>query len=183
MRRPVVGFYRENGKTKPITKPRSHQGRKIIQNPTRFKSIGPITAKANELRRKERVPSARAWKLLNKKLLRTQESIKIMMVNGSVVRKYFYYRFWHGAHCNFSPYIPPDEIWIERGLSRKDTEETILHELLEIKEMEPGKQYIPYEIAHRHAEKVGNTLAKLAKGKQLTDKNIPLLQEQALAKV
>jgi len=89
-------------------------------------------------------------KMLNKKLLRTQEGVKIMLVDGDVVRKYYYSEFYHGVNDKIKHLIPvPDgEIWIERGLSPKRTENVIVHELSERKVMGSGDKKLPYETAH-----------------------------------
>ena len=89
-----------------------------------------------------------------KEFLREQDGYKVYMVNGEWVRTNLSIIFGHGAHGQVHEWCPNDEIWIDRyhldgccGTNPGDKcsdnfiESTILHEIIENKEMRKGTSY------------------------------------------
>lgn len=70
-----------------------------------------------------------------------QGSLKIVFVDGAIVRKYFDAYFLLGGHHYVYRYIPKNEIWIDDLNYTDDQEFTIIHELHERNLMKKGMDY------------------------------------------
>ena len=72
--------------------------------------------------------------------------VRIYLVNGDFVRDNYNVDFTMGGHDRVYPkFIPPNQIWIDNRMAREDIRATILHELVERREMSEG---VSYEEAH-----------------------------------
>jgi hypothetical protein len=99
--RKIVGFYREDGKTKPITKPLSEFSRKkIIENPGRFKKVSPSVL--NRLK---------ALRVHNAVLRRFSKPKKEFMF-GTEVQRYGSITFDYEGHHEYDVVIVPHEFWV-----------------------------------------------------------------------
>jgi len=110
----------------------------------------PLSHIAHQIKLAHKPLHSKIQRQLNKKHLRNQEGFKIYLVDGDIVRKYFWEDFWRGAHGEgLFHFIPRGEIWIERGLSLNIRENVIRHELIEAHLMKGnGTKGLPYELAH-----------------------------------
>lgn len=78
-----------------------------------------------------------------------EEGIKGYWVDGEVVRDKFNPDFIGGGHWLVYPFIPKNEFWVERMLSKTDQEKNMWHEIFEIRDM--VEQHKDYEDAHIEA--------------------------------
>lgn len=69
------------------------------------------------------------------------DTIKIWLVNGTLVRDFFLIEYASGGHDRVYPFIPEGEVWIEDVLSEQERKFIILHELHERFLMGGGKKY------------------------------------------
>ena len=91
-----------------------------------------------------------------KKFLRQQEEFKIFEVDGAWIRSNLSVIFNHGGHGYVFEFIPMNEIWIgthhpkdcecknlrkNRKMSKQYFESTIVHEIIEFKEMKKGIKF------------------------------------------
>ena len=98
-----------------------------------------------------------------KKFVRFQEGLKIFKVDGEWVKNNICTYFDHGGHAFVYEFIPVNEIWINSNhyykkdfpvstcgcktktknqkISKNFFESTVVHELVEFKEMKKGKNY------------------------------------------
>lgn len=74
-------------------------------------------------------------------------NLKVKLVDGAKVRAK-HIDFVAGGHHLRYKWIPSGQVWIEKNLKGCDREATILHEVVEIREMRNG---LSYEAAHRVA--------------------------------
>jgi len=105
-----------------------------------------------------------------KELVREQDKLKVYLVDGDWIRNNISIIFGHGGHGLVHEFVPLDEIWIDykhrylpnyercscRNLQSNEYisvqffNETVMHEIVELKEMSKG---IPYWRAHITATK------------------------------
>src|SRR3989344_4881165 len=83
-----------------------------------------------------------------KKLIRKENDLKIMLVDGSLVRKYFDPEFVSGGHRFVYDYIPESEIWEDVLQDKREIEAGVLHEQIEYMHMKDGASY---DLAHEYA--------------------------------
>jgi len=107
-------------------------------------------------------------KLMKKQYLRTQDCMKIYLIEGEYFRDRLDIDFTVGGHHWVYPFIPHDEVWIDDAYSDepREVEYFIAHELLEIKQMRRGMKYLD---AHRLANKLEKKL-RSAVEKKLAEK-------------
>jgi len=124
----------------------------------------PLSHIAHQIKLAHKPLHSKIQRQLNKKLLRTQEGFKIYLVDGDVVRKYFWEDFWRGAHGEgLLQFIPHGEIWVEKKIKPENKHEeleekvhpgilregVIQHEIVEAHLMKDTKEKgLPYELAH-----------------------------------
>lgn len=77
-----------------------------------------------------------------------KNGLKIIYVNGALVRKFFDPYFLLGGHDLVYPYIPANEIWLDALNYEKDQPFTLIHELHERRLM---AKKMDYESAHDFA--------------------------------
>lgn len=88
---------------------------------------------------------------VHKKLLKSYgRKVSIWVVNGELVRDFFYIDFAGGGHDKVFRFIPDGEIWLDDDISTKERKFILLHELHERSLMANGMDY-PH--AHRNATK------------------------------
>ena len=82
-----------------------------------------------------------------------EENIKVWLVDGEIIRDLYKTDFIEGGNP-FVPYpwMPKDEIWIEKNLKERDRIATIIHEFVESTLIE--KKKMSYDKAHSIAVKV-----------------------------
>jgi len=80
--------------------------------------------------------------------LTTRQGLRVYEVSGGQVRDRLATDFTMGGHRRVYPFIPQGEVWIERGLGKRDREALILHETTEVAAMRRG---CSYPKAHRLA--------------------------------
>jgi hypothetical protein len=117
---------------------------------------------ANNIEKKERLKHEKLLKKFNnsKKILdkihmqllkRYSKKINVWIINGRLVRDYFFIDFTEGGHDLVYNFIPEKEIWIEEDLRRNERRFVLLHELHERNLMSNG---INYESAHKSASMI-----------------------------
>jgi len=96
-------------------------------------------------------------KTIKKTFIRTQDGLKIYYIDGGFLRSNIDIDFTVGGHHYVYPFIPRNEVWIDSAYSdrKKETEFFLAHELLEIKRMKEGKNYVQ---AHKLANELEETL-------------------------
>ena len=122
-----------------------------------------ITEKAYILEKKEReaeLKKKRLYKLKNnhkelldkvrKKFLEEygNDNVKIWLVDGKMVRNFFFVEYAEGGHDKVYDFIPENEIWIDEILPPEEIKFIIFHELRERNIMLRGKKY---QKAHKNA--------------------------------
>jgi len=105
--------------------------------------------------------------LLKKLYLRTEDGMKIFLIEGDYFRDHLDIDFTVGGHHWVYPFIPTDEVWIDDAYSDepREVEFFIAHELLEIKHMKRGMKYLDAHALANETEKelratVNKTLLK-----------------------
>lgn len=122
-----------------------------------FQGMAPKKAekKADKIEQKERrkdLFSKKAMKKIShskkildkihKKLLKKySKKINIWIVNGELIRDLFFIEFTEGGHDLVYPFIPPNEIWIDDDVTKKELKFVLLHELHERNLMSKGWCY------------------------------------------
>lgn len=88
--------------------------------------------------------------MARKKLLKEYgtNKIKIYLVDGKMVRNFFFVEYAEGGHDKVYDFIPENEIWIDEILSPKEIKFIIFHELRERNFMLKGENY---KEAHKRA--------------------------------
>jgi hypothetical protein len=72
----------------------------------------------------------------------------LVIVDGTVVRRYIDPEFVAGGHHYVYKYVPKNEIWVEKAISAKERPYVYLHEKLERDLMKKGRSYdYAHEIA------------------------------------
>lgn len=98
-------------------------------------------------------------------------NIKVVYVNGKIIRQHFDPQFIQGGHDLVYSYIPKDEIWVDVVNDSKELRYIMIHEKIEQNLMRQGKNY---DIAHEYAlvaEKEARRLDEI--GKYPGDENYP----------
>ncbi len=67
--------------------------------------------------------------------------IKVAIVNGEIVRSCIDVQFMNGGHGLVYSYIPEDEIWVEKMISKRDQIHNFHHEVVEYWLMLDGMSY------------------------------------------
>jgi hypothetical protein len=71
----------------------------------------------------------------------SNDNVKAWIVNGELVRDFFYLDFTEGGHGYVYNFIPKDEVWIDDDISSKELKFVLLHELHERNLMSKGWCY------------------------------------------
>ena len=118
-------------------------------------SYNAAVSKAALFERKERAKSA-AMKALSgvrsddaklikkvhiKELPRFSGSVKVWLIDGTLVRSLFYTDFGGGGHDRVYDFIPPGEIWIDDDISPRERKFIAIHEMHERNLMSRGLKY------------------------------------------
>src|SRR3990167_4237769 len=69
------------------------------------------------------------------------DNVKIWLVDGKMVRNFFFVEYAEGGHDKVYDFIPENEIWIDEILPPKEIKFIIFHELRERNIMLRGKKY------------------------------------------
>jgi hypothetical protein len=118
--------------------------------------------KGEIIERGERSKSGMMKRLGNKKMHRKEvldrvrkkvlkgygKKIKVWVVNGELVRDFFYIDFAGGGHDKVFRFIPENEVWLDDDISARERKFILLHEVHERRLMAKGKDYMR---AHRSA--------------------------------
>lgn len=94
----------------------------------------------------------------------------IFLINGEVIRNNIDIDFLFGGNPGPYPYVPDNEIWIEKTLAPIDFGATLLHELIENYYMEDADKET-YEKAHHKAEEIEKFLREAYKDKEASQKD------------
>ncbi len=109
-------------------------------------------------------------------------TFRLVIVDGSIVRKYIDPEFTQGGHHLVYSYIPKGEVWIEKAVRPKELPFVLNHELVERRYMARGKSY---DIAHEYATAAEKDLRRQHGGFYPVDDYYPwskLTQKQILQK-
>ena len=105
-------------------------------------------------------PSEAYNKLYVKKLRKyCTDSVKVLLVNGKIVRDVFYVDFTEGGHHYVYNFVPKSEVWIDDSLNPLEYDYVIFHEVIERNLMKFDK--LKYDDAHEIAINYENTLRRL----------------------
>jgi hypothetical protein len=129
-------------------------------------SIQEARKKAEIIERGERSKSAMMSRLGNKRIHRSEalkkvrkslmkgygKKLKIWVVNGELVRSFFYIDFAGGGHDQVFDFIPGNEIWLDDDISVKERKFILLHELHERNLMARGQDYPHAHLSATKAE-------------------------------
>ncbi len=96
-------------------------------------------------------------KLLNERLLKTINGVRICLVNGESVRDIYEVNFTEGGHDKVYSWVPDKTIYIDDVLPEKEREYTILHEVGERNLMVKG---LDYNRAHNNISRVERKVRK-----------------------
>lgn len=77
--------------------------------------------------------------------------MKIWIVDGSLVRDYFFIDFTEGGHDLVYKFVPKNEVWIDDDLNPRERDFVILHEIHERNLMKKG---MDYNSAHNSSSKI-----------------------------
>ena len=117
------------------------------------KNYATANKKADEFEKEERRNSPEVRQIaesskkellekIKKKIIKKfSGEIKIWLVDGNLVRSFFLLDYCEGGHDKVYPFIPQNEIWVEKALSPQERKFIILHELHERYLMSRGKSY------------------------------------------
>ena len=86
-----------------------------------------------------------------KLLQELKNGICVWLINGEIVRDFFYSSFAGGGHDKVYNFIPKKEIWIDNDIPKKERKFIMLHEIHERNLME---KRISYKNAHYSATKI-----------------------------
>ncbi|MFH0956451.1 MAG: hypothetical protein V1813_01165, partial [Candidatus Aenigmatarchaeota archaeon] len=82
------------------------------------------------------------FKMVRKKLLKSYSGrVKVWVVDGTLVRDFFFTDFGGGGHDRIYHFVPENEIWIDDDISEGERKFIILHELHERGLMAAGASY------------------------------------------
>jgi len=103
----------------------------------------------DEFFKKNHYPIKTILKKIHLKLIKKySKKIKVWIVNGALVRDFFFIDFTEGGHGFVYDFVPKDEVWIEEDLRRTERDFVLLHEIHERTLMKKGMKY---EHAHNSA--------------------------------
>lgn len=89
-----------------------------------------------------------------------RRNLKLLFVDGSIVRKYLDPEFILGGHdLTYPSYIPKGEVWLEVNINKKEVPFIFEHEFLERTLMSKGKSY---DIAHEYGTCIEKETRRLA---------------------
>jgi hypothetical protein len=95
---------------------------------------------------------AKLVNLIHKKQIRSfGNKLKIWVVNGELVRDFFFLDFTEGGHDKVYNFIPEKEIWLDDDLSPTERKFVLLHEVHERNLMVKG---LKYDDAHKDSSKI-----------------------------
>lgn len=78
-----------------------------------------------------------------------QDGIKVVLVDGSLVRRHYDPEFFIGGHdLVYLDYIPANEIWLDKLMDPREMPFILIHEQVERRLMSEGKSY---DVAHEFA--------------------------------
>lgn len=75
------------------------------------------------------------------KLLGKRGQIKIYLVSGAKVRRFFDFNFVFGGHWLVYKYVPKNEVWLDDSTLTKERKYVLIHELYELNLMKKGMNY------------------------------------------
>jgi hypothetical protein len=108
--------------------------------------------KRYEEKKKNHYSKKELLKKLHIKLIKKySKKIKVWIVEGDLVRDYFFIDFTEGGHDYVYDFVPKNEVWIDDDLNPKERGFVILHEIHERNLMKKGKDY---NSAHKSASKI-----------------------------
>lgn len=99
----------------------------------------------------EKTPAVIIPKSIYKLKHRTENGVKIFIVDGKKVRENYHIDFLAGGHYYRYNFIPEDEVWIDDAMNIDELEPIIVHELTERTLMK--EQKMEYDPAHDIANK------------------------------
>jgi len=85
------------------------------------------------------------------KLLGNVGDLQVWLVDGELVRNWFYTDFTEGGHDLVYNWVPPNEVWMDNDLGAEDFPYVLLHEVFERERMAEG---LTYPEAHKASLKV-----------------------------
>ena len=88
---------------------------------------------------------------VKKELLGNRNGFDIWLIDGELVRDWFYIDFTAGGHHLVYPWIPYNEIWIDDDIEEVEVPFVLLHEYVERNFMSNGDSY---SIAHNKSLKI-----------------------------
>ena len=80
-------------------------------------------------------------KELRLKVLNHYKDVIIYLVDGELVRDFFYEDFTEGGHHFVYPWIPEKEVWVDDDLKEDEIPDVVFHELFERLMMQDGETY------------------------------------------
>ncbi|MFH1801265.1 MAG: hypothetical protein ABH804_00310 [archaeon] len=82
-------------------------------------------------------------KKVHKKILHTysNKNLRVWIVDGKLVRSFFFIDFTEGGHDLVYPFIPSGEIWLDDDMSQKERKFALIHEIHERNLMAKGSGY------------------------------------------
>jgi len=80
-------------------------------------------------------------KELKLKVLSNYKDVTIYLVDGELVRDFFYEDFTEGGHHFVYPWIPEKEVWVDDDLKEEEIPAVVFHELFERLMMVDGETY------------------------------------------
>ncbi len=105
-------------------------------------------------------------KKVHLKLLDKKGALKIFLVSGKLVRRYFDFNFVFGGHDLIYNYVPKNEIWLDDAILTKERKYVLIHELYERNLMKKGMHYNDahdYACAREREERRHDGVAKYLK--------------------
>jgi hypothetical protein len=90
-------------------------------------------------------------KLRLERLEKYSKKINVWIVNGRLVRDYFFIDFTEGGHDLVYDFIPKGEVWIDDDLRKSERVFVLLHEIHERNLMKKG---VNYDHAHKSASMI-----------------------------
>lgn len=104
-------------------------------------------AKLRKIHEEKKPPEKELIDKLYKRLLKrySRKKLKIWLVNGRLVRNYFYVDFTEGGHDLVYDFVPNNEVWLDDDLDPREIRITLLHEIAERNLMKEGLAYDPFD--------------------------------------
>lgn len=90
-------------------------------------------------------------KLKIKKIKEYSRGVNVWVVNGEMVRDFFFSDFAGGGHDKVYPFIPKNEIWLDDDLKKSERDFIFVHELHERNLMAKG---LKYHESHKSATEI-----------------------------